>query len=604
MRKIIVLFIFFFALFFVAYPKDALADDSITSAVKMQYSVGANGNTHVVTHFILTNTTPNLYVTSYTIKLGFDTISNVSASDPSGPVIPSVKSTQSGQEILIPFTTIAAGKGATLPFTLSFDTPNVASRNGSIWEVNIPGLQSQNNFTDFTVTLVVPDSFGKPTYVKPIDTNGLVFTKSQLERSGISLAFGQYQTYAYDVSYHLENKNVFPVRTDIALLPTTNYQNVSLDSLTPKPDIVSLDTDGNWIATYTLLPSQKMTVVADGLVSVSLTPQQSPLSQEDRKIFLKQQPYWQTNSQQVMQLAKDLKTPEAIYDYVVSHATYDFTRVKDNQTRVGALGVLQNPSSAVCLEFTDLFVALARAAGIPAREVDGFGYTQNTAARPLSIGTDVLHAWPEYYDDERQAWIMVDPTWGNTTGGVDYFHQLDFDHVAFVIKGVSSTTPIPAGGYKFVGQENIKDVAVTVTNQTITAQPSVTTDVNFPKTVLAGFATTLSLSLTNTGSVLFPSQAVQVHTTFQNPRDQQFILSPIPPFGKVRREIEFSKTPFLTNNADTITMLLGGKTLTAHVQIVPLTTLQFVIGGIICAILIAIIFIFATRSRRLPISKR
>ncbi len=30
---------------------------------------------------------------------------------------------------------------------------------------------------------------------------------------------------------------------------------------------------------------------------------------------------------------------------------------------------------------------------------------------------------------------MIDPTWGATTGGVDYFETLDFDHFAFVVKG-------------------------------------------------------------------------------------------------------------------------------------------------------------------------
>jgi transglutaminase-like putative cysteine protease len=56
----------------------------------------------------------------------------------------------------------------------------------------------------------------------------------------------------------------------------------------------------------------------------------------------------------------------------------------------------------VCLEFTDLFIAIARAAGIPAREIDGFGYTQNAINRPISIDEDILHAWPEYYDTAKK----------------------------------------------------------------------------------------------------------------------------------------------------------------------------------------------------------
>ncbi len=63
----------------------------------------------------------------------------------------------------------------------------------------------------------------------------------------------------------------------------------------------------------------------------------------------------------------------------------------------------------------------------------------------MSLVKDVLHAWPEYYDESKKTWIMIDPTWGNTTHGMDYFSSLDFEHITFVIKGLSSTYPVPAG---------------------------------------------------------------------------------------------------------------------------------------------------------------
>ena len=59
------------------------------------------------------------------------------------------------------------------------------------------------------------------------------------------------------------------------------------------------------------------------------------------------------------------------------------------------------------MEFTDLFVAIARAAGIPARESVGYAYTTNSRLRPLSLVTDVLHAWPEYYDADKKIWVHL-----------------------------------------------------------------------------------------------------------------------------------------------------------------------------------------------------
>ncbi len=591
-----ILIFFLFILFALSFPILSHADDKVTSSVQMTYAISSKGTTHVTAHITLTNTTDTFYVSSYSLKLGFGTVGNLSASDPLGPITPVVKQTDAGQEIALKFNDVVAGKGKTLPFTLTFDTPDIATQNGSIWEVNIPGLATQSDFQNFSVDITVPPSFGKPTFIKPdVGGDGLHFTRDQLGKSGISLAFGSSQSYNFSLNYHLENTNVFPIRTEIALPPTTNYQNVSLQSLSPKPENVTIDTDGNWLAQYRLAPSQKLTITAAGLISVSLNPKPSPLSSKDRQLFLKKQQYWQVDDKQISDLAKQLKTPEQIYDYVVTHLTYDFNRVKNDQVRVGAVGVLDNPTTAVCLEFADLFIALARSAGIPAREVDGFAYTQNTISRPLSLSKDVLHAWPEYYDDAKQEWVMVDPTWGNTTGGVDYFHTLDFDHVAFVVKGVSSTYPVPAGGYKFTGNENIKDVDVTVTQEQITDQPTVSMNVMLPQSVMGGLPIHGTATLENTGSVLFPGLPMQITTKFLLP-NHQFVSTPIiPPFGKATQPITFSKTPFLTNKTDTITITLAGKTLENSVSILPVTKQIAIIGGIVVVIFTIIIWLIAKK---------
>lgn len=595
------LVIFFFLLFFgCLFVTPSFAQEKVTSSVHMQYSVAQSGITHVTSTILLTNTTENYYVSSYSLQLGFQSVSNITASDPSGPIKPIVKPLNQGQEIVLNLNDIVAGKGKTLTITLAFDTPNVAQQNGTIWEVNIPGLSSQTDFQDFTVDVSVPQSFGTPTFIKP-DTGSklLHFTRDTLGKSGISIAFGTSQSYNYSLTYHIENTSVYPIRTEIALPPTTNYQDVALQSLSPKPENVTLDTDGNWLASYTLQPSQKLSIIAAGLITVSLHPKKVLLNDADRRIFLKKQSYWQIDDPHIQDLAKSLKTPEAIYDYVVSHLTYDFNRLQNDQIRVGAAGVLQNPQSAVCLEFTDLFIAIARAAGIPAREIDGFAYTQNIISRPLSLSKDILHAWPEYYDDTKQTWVMVDPTWGNTTGGVDYFHTFDFDHVAFVIKGVSSTYPVPAGGYKLAENQNEKDVSVTVTQEKITDLPILSMQFTIPESIASGLPISGSVVMSNTGAVLFPSEPMRITTLRLTPQ-QQLVDSPeIPPFGRVTKTISFDKAPFLTNFQDTITIAVNGQSVSTNVSIVPVTKQILIIGGISLAILICIIWLITARPWRL-----
>jgi len=56
-----------------------------------------------------------------------------------------------------------------------------------------------------------------------------------------------------------------------------------------------------------------------------------------------------------------------------------------------------------CTEITMLFVALARAAGIPARELGGI---MSTGGDPSVFA---WHAWAEVHDGRR--WISVDATW-------------------------------------------------------------------------------------------------------------------------------------------------------------------------------------------------
>jgi len=68
-------------------------------------------------------------------------------------------------------------------------------------------------------------------------------------------------------------------------------------------------------------------------------------------------------------------------------------------------------------------------------------------------------AWPEFYDDAQKIWIPVDPTWANTTGGIDYFDKLDFNHIAFSSMAFQVKYPYPAGFYKKPGATT-KDVQV------------------------------------------------------------------------------------------------------------------------------------------------
>lgn len=600
-RATFLLFTFFL---FASIPAKAFASENFSIASDVTYTVREDETANASFAVTLTNKTDKFYASSYTIEIGFEDVYNVSASDPDGPITPRLTKTQKGQRFELLFNSRVVGLVNSLPFRLSFDTKEIAKKQGRIWEVNIPGISNASNFSDFSVNVVVPQSFGEPAYIKPYTNQATVlrFSKDQLQESGISIAYGDKQTYQFSLSYHLRNSNLFPVRGEIALPPDTSYQKVFIESIDPEPLNVALDEDGNWLAQYTLLPSERRDVKVTGFAQISLLPKQTR-EQGSLTRYLKETEHWQVSDPNIKKVADQLKTPSAIYQYVVSTLRYDYTRVTENKPRLGAAKALSSPSSAVCLEFTDLFIALLRAAGIPAREVNGFAYTRNAKQRPLSLVKDILHAWPEYYDKNLATWVMVDPTWGNTTGGVDYFNVFDFDHLAFVVKGKHSDYPIPAGGYKLRGGEEQKDVEVSLSQVPVSSlDDSFLLAATFPDKASSFFPVRGTITLKNLGKTLLPPQMVSVSSSLLSPKNQKVISSPIPPFGKQTIKIGFNNPPFLTDKADTITIAVGDKRYTHRLAVSSLQVLrEIAIGGVGLGSIALSIFIITKGARRLPL---
>lgn len=441
---------------------------SVDSTVK--YQVEDNGKTLVTHDISLENNFSTLYATTYTISLENIDAQNVQAIDSKGNNL-QVDLTKNGdiEDIKISFSDAVVGKGAVRHFTVTYENGGFAVRTGEVWEVSIPRLSDANSFRNYSVNLFIPASFGLEAYISPqpqstsVNDQGktYVFGKDQVVQTGITAGFGQFQVFSFNLAYHLENPLAVTSPTEIALPPDTAFQKVYFQKIDPKPINIHIDQDGNWLAVYNLKPRERIDVTVVGAVQIfaSYRPFPKP-SDQVLSDNLKETAYWQVNNPQIKALASELKTPKAIYQYVSTHLKYDFARVQPNVTRFGAVKALENPTEAICMEYTDLFIAIARAAGIPAREINGYAYTENPDLQPLSLVADVLHSWPEYYDKDKGAWIPVDPTWGSTTGGIDYFNKLDLRHFAFVIHGEESVKPYPPGSYK-LGPNPQKDVFVT-----------------------------------------------------------------------------------------------------------------------------------------------
>jgi tetratricopeptide (TPR) repeat protein len=139
-----------------------------------------------------------------------------------------------------------------------------------------------------------------------------------------------------------------------------------------------------------------------------------PLPRDDWETYLEATPYIQSDDTAMVKLAAEIVGDEGnayraavkLSEWVHFHVDYQFLF-----TNVTARDVLQSKSGD-CSEFSLLYTALARAAGIPTRQCQGIVYG--------SDGEFYRHAWAESWVGE---WVALDPTWNE--------HIADATHLKF-----------------------------------------------------------------------------------------------------------------------------------------------------------------------------
>lgn len=526
--------------------KSARAQEQFIIDAKVTYQVEEDATTNVDHQITIENRFSDLYVTSYSLTLKNIDPEKVSASQDGNSLPVTVNRKDGSFLITINFEDKVVGKGNSRTFNVTYEDDSFATRTGEVWEISIPRLSDEHTFRSYSVTLRTPLSFGKEAYISPQPVTRAegdryqiyTFEKSDVSNFGISAGFGEFQVFSFNLNYHLENPLSRRAAVEVAIPPDTAFQKMYYDAITPEPDSVTTDVDGNWIATYILDSRERIDVKASGSVQIFSKPRQldSP-SSSSLSNNLQSTEYWETTDPAISSLASQLQTPRAIYDYVVNNLSYSYDRVRPNVDRMGASMALDNPEQAICMEYTDLFIALARSAGIPAREINGYAYTENPEIQPLSLVADVLHAWPEYWDEEKGVWVPVDPTWGSTTGGVDFFDKLDLRHFTFVIHGESSTKPYPPGSYK-LGPNPQKDVFVNFGQlpKDRKTSPNVTAEATGMFPVLGS---TLKINITNPGPSALYDLPVKIY--FDDTVEETYLVDELLPYASDEYSV---KIPF------------------------------------------------------------
>jgi transglutaminase-like putative cysteine protease len=209
------------------------------------------------------------------------------------------------------------------------------------------------------------------------------------------------------------------------------YQEVLERSISLNKYQVFSDEFGNQIAEFDLIglpPGESVEVEIDYQVKVNRLAYDLSHCEGDLPTFYTQPEYHvESNNPQIKALSEDLSQStetacdqaRAFYDYIGDHLVYTFNgRNWGAQAALGEMGT-------DCSEYASLMIALSRAAGIPARYLEGALYLDE----PIDEMAKIEHAWLEIYLP-GVGWTPMDPTLGRSlVFRNDYFAKYTPDHI-------------------------------------------------------------------------------------------------------------------------------------------------------------------------------
>jgi len=463
----------------------AAENDKFLLEHDITYEIQEDGTSKVTQDIALTNQEDEVIATNYTL------ITNqINTTEESGieddKTMPVKKELEGNiSKIKAFFNEVEIGKGNVKKFTIMYKTKDIVYKTGDVWYINIPKSNITTQTSLYNVKVIIPDSFKDKIFMAPMPqiekketptTTTYYFTKENLINNGVTAAFGTYQILNFKLTYQINNDSYLNGTYEIALpSDIKGYQQISLTNIDPAPKNMYIDKDGNFIAQYKVYSGNKEEVEVTGSVKL-ITKQIDPskggsfenIPSSIKNNYTKKEIYWDTKDKLITELSKNIyradknvtENAHEIYNYIVSNLKYD-TEVINKQylERKGAVTAIKTNESLSCMEFTDVFITLARNMGIPAREVNGYALSNDNNNLPSSInikGVDLLHSWAEFYDP-NYGWVQIDPTWG-TTSKIDYFTKLDTNHFAFVVRGLNSEQPLPAGMYRYEDNKKLINV--------------------------------------------------------------------------------------------------------------------------------------------------
>jgi len=359
-------------------------------------------------------------------------------------------------KIFINFRNLLVGpKTETIQFNYSSDT--IFRKIGKTYVLDIPKVKESESIDSFNLKVYFPKSTGQlQSFINNLknDDKGayLVFNKEELMGFGETIIFGNEEYYVMKVT------NIVSPDKNYIVLPTTitDRQEVYVQNISKPPYRVSIDMDKNTILYYKVSSPEKITTDYTVKVYGNKSKAVNNFYYTDTKA-IKNWDYTEGYPKYVLSNLKGSEKYGQLQDiFSITKETLSYSSEKSNYDYINRIGAEnlnnKNFSQSVCLEYTDLLIALLRGVKIPAREINGYALNTSNTEKPLP------HSWVEYLD-KNGYWVQVDPTWADTSNQ-NYFDTFDLYHIGFLTKGVNSESPKLAGSHKIGVLEEAVELSI------------------------------------------------------------------------------------------------------------------------------------------------
>lgn len=584
------------------HSNQANAEQSYDVSYRFDFYPKQNGNLDAKLTILLSSLRSDVYIEEFTLSIPNNFYSDklIASIDTAGTDY-KVESNKQGKRIIFEFEEPIDDLASNHKIELTYTHENLYTKGKFVDEIILPLVKGNEN-TETHVLLHIPKTELKdPSIIKPAAS---VVHDERIEwknvrESSLYVQFGDYNMFDLDLSYELSNSKLSKSEQVIAFPPDTMHQKIFVAEIDPAPKRTWTDVDGNFLASYDVPSRGSIEINFKGTAQIFSAPRPETLEsfadlfKRQQKHLLTEKNYWSLGSYYNEPDLEVLTDSKSIYDYIVSEFEYSESRLKNSPERRGAERALEKPYDAICTDFTDTFIALARENGIYAREIQGYGVSEKQNIRPLSLRQDILHSWAEYYSPDRNVWVQVDPTWAKTSG-ISYYDVFDTQHIALAIHGEDPSYPLPVGSYK---ENSKKDILVTETDNVPEDVTSLAVNHSITQDLVVNKSFSSSLEITNTGNTyLYDIDATLIGDNISL-QDNQIHIDQIAPYETIAFNVQLTPK---REGTQSISVLYEGKTLNeTQISVVEASQLTFtyIIGLIVGIVILAGSFLIVRIAR-------